>query len=164
MALIKIAAGAELDLATGDELKDATNSILGALPGDDPRPIYLSRVDTDVSLGGVVSIDLGAPPVGSIWLLRYITVFGNDDTTVVAGITGALYCGDAANLSLSQLRIPNLVIPSCTFMPDTCVWCHPNENVVVKTSTVVPATVQIGAIVGIEEWRQKDVSRLGGRP
>src|SRR5690242_7120308 len=153
MAIVKIAAGAELDLATGDELKNATSSILSALPGDEPRPIYLSRADTDISLGGIVQIDLGAPPVGSIWQLRYITLFGNDDSTAIGGIVCALYCGDPANLSLAQLKLTGLAIPSATFIPDTCIWCHPNENVVVKASAVVAAGQQVGAIVGFENWR-----------
>ncbi len=164
MAIVKIAAGAELDLATGDELKGATNSILSALPGDEPRPIYLTRVDTTVSTGGVVQLDLGAPPVGSIWQIRFVTMFGNDESTVVGGITGALFCGDPANLSFAQLRVPGMAIPSLTFIPDTCMWCHPNEDLVIKTSAVVTSGQQIGAVVGIEEWRQRDVSRLGGKP
>lgn len=164
MALIKLQAGAEIDLATGDELRDVGKSILSAMPGDEPRPIYLSRADTDISNGGIVQIDLGAPPVGSIWQLRYITLFGNDDSTAIGGIVCALYCGDPANLSLAQLKLTGLAIPSATFIPDTCIWCHPNENVVVKTSASVTLGQQVGAIIGIEEWRQRDVSRLGGKP
>jgi hypothetical protein len=164
MALIKLAAGMEFDIASGEELKDATTGILGALDRDEPRPFYLSRTDTDVSSGGIVQIDLGAPPVGSIWQLRYITLFGNDDSTVIGGVSAALYCGTPSNLTLAQLKVPGLAIPSLTFIPDTCIWCHPSENLVIKTSTVVTAGQQIGATVGIEEWRQRDVSRLGGKP
>lgn len=165
MALVKIQAGAELDIASGDELKSGVGSILGALPRDEPRPIYLSRSDTDISDGtNIMQIDLGFPPTGSIWQLRYITLFGNDDHTAIGGLTAALYCGSPQNLSLAQLKLTGMAIPSATFIPDTCIWCHPTENVVVRLSAAATINQQIGAIIGIEEWRQKDVSRLGGQP
>lgn len=165
MALIKLGVGAEVDIATGDELRESTGSILGAIQADnEPRPIYMSRSNVDIGDGVNGLIDLGAPPVGSLWQLRLITLFGNDDHTVVAGLTAALYCGNPTNLSLSQLVLTGLPIPSSTFIPDTCVWCHPQANVVIATSAAVSAGQQVGATIVIEEWRQRDVSRLGGRP
>jgi hypothetical protein len=160
--LMTIKAGAELDLASADELKSATDRILGAMPGVEPRPIYLTRSDAEISTGGFVRLELGSPPVGSIWQLRFITTFGNDDHTAVGGITVAVYCGNPANLALSQLKLTGMAIPSVTFVPDTCMWCHPSETLIVQTSAVVTAGQQVGAIIGIEEWLQKDVSRLSG--
>lgn len=162
--LVQIKAGAELDLASGDELKQGVSSILNAMPRDDPRPIYTFRSDTDVSDGGFMQIDLGSPPTGSMWQLRYITTFGNDDHTALGGVAFALYCGNPANLSLAQLKVPGLTVPSITFVPDTCIWCHPSENLVARSSAVVTVGQQVGVIVGVEEWRQRDVSRLGGMP
>lgn len=165
MALVKLGVGAEVDIATGDELRDSTASILGAVREDtEPRPIYMSRSNVDIGDGVNGIIDLGAPPVGSLWQLRLITLFGNDDHTVVAGMTAAMYLGNPASLSLAQLVLTGLAIPSATFIPDTCVWCQPQANVVVATSIAVPAGQQVGATVVIEEWRQRDVSRIGGRP
>lgn len=163
MAVVKIAAGAEIDIATGDELKQGVGKILGAMPSD-PRPIYSFRTDTEIGTGSTMVIDLGSPPVGSIWQLRYVTLFGNDDNTTVAGVTMGLYCGNPTQLSLAQLKIPGLAVCSFTVIPDTCIWCHPNENLVLRSSGVVNLGQQIGGIIGVEEWLQRDVSRLGGAP
>lgn len=161
--LIKLQAGAEVDLATGEELQNVSSNILGALDRSDPRPIYLSRSNTIIGAGVSGVIDLGRPPVGSIWQLRYITLFGNDDHTVVAGISAALYCGDPVATSLAQLKLTGLAFPSATFIPDTCIWCHPTDNVFVATSAAVTAGQQLGATIGVEEWLQRDVSRLSGK-
>jgi hypothetical protein len=162
--LIKLQAGAEVDLATGEELENVSSRLLGAIDRNtEPRPIYLSRSNTLIGSGVAGVVDLGRPPVGSIWQLRYITLFGNDDHTVVGGMTCALYCGDPVAPSLAQLKLTGLAVPSATFIPDTCIWCHPTDNVFVATSTTVTAGQQIGATIGIEEWLQKDVSRLSGK-
>lgn len=162
--LVKIQAGAELDLASGDELKGVSSQLLGAIERNaEPRPIYLSRSNTVTGTGALATVDLGSPPTGSIWLLRFITLFGNDDHTVIGGLTCSLYCGDAAALSFAQLKLTGLAVPSSTFIPDTCMWCHPTENVCVTTSAVLAAGQQLGACVGIEEWLIRDVSRLSGR-
>lgn len=162
--LMRLGVDAELDIATGDELRQSTDSILGAVRDADARPIYTSRTNVVVGTGALAIIDLGSPPVGSIWQLRLITIFGNDDHTVVSGVTASLYCGDPAGLNLTQLVLTGLPIPSSTFIPDTCVWCHPQANVVIATSAAVLAGQQVGATIVVEEWRQKDVSRLTGRP
>jgi hypothetical protein len=162
--LIKLEAGAEVDLATGDELENVSSKLLGAIDStNDARPIYTSRSAAVVGTGALAILDLGRPPTGSIWLLRYITLFGNDFFTVVSGMTCGMYVGDPVSPSLAQLRIPGLAVPSCTFIPDTCMWCHPTDAVFVVTSIVVPAGQQVGATVGIEEWLLKDVSRLSGK-
>lgn len=163
--LVTLKAGAEVNMATSDELEGVADRILGAMPKDDPRPIYLSRSDTDIADGtNVPIIDLGGPPVGSIWQLRCITTFGNDDNTVIGGTTCALYCGDPTSPSLAQLKLTGLTIPSATFIPDTCIWCHPNEHVFIRLSAAPGAGQQVGGIITVEEWRQRDVSRLGGKP
>lgn len=162
--LVKIQAGAELDLASGDELKGVSSQLLGAIErNSEPRPIYLSRSNTVVGAGGLATLDLGAPPTGSIWQLRFITLFGNDDHTVLGGLSCALYCGDGASLSFAQLKMTGLAVPSITFIPDTCIWCHPTENVCITTSTTLSSGQQLGACLGIEEWLMRDVSRLSGK-
>jgi hypothetical protein len=163
--LIKLQAGAEVDLATGEELDNVSSKLLGAIErrDNDPRPIYLSRSGAVIGTGAAAIVDVGRPPVGSIWQLRYITIFGNDSFTVVSGLTCSLFCGDPVSPSLAQLKLTGLAAPSATFIPDTCIWCHPTDSVFLTTSIALPAGQQLGANLGIEEWLLRDVSRLSGR-
>lgn len=161
--LTTLKVGAEVDFASGDELAAMGSSILGAIGPPDPRPLYLSRAMQALGDGinPTVTVDIGSPPVGSIWQLRVATVFGFDDHTVVSGVTCGLYCGDPYNLSLASLKMTGLIIPSTTFIPDTAIWCHPNENVVLFATGSAPiaAGQQIGMCLTVEEWLEQDVSR-----
>jgi len=145
----------------------------------EPKPFYMSRTATGIGRTvtatdlGVVILDCLAPPTGSIWQVRSITTFGIDAFTAVtvdgtpAGVKvfAALYVGDSLNLNLAGLKITGLAIPSTTYVPDTVMWCHPNENLVIQVGT--PGAVpqpgqQVGVNINIEEWRERDVSRMTG--
>lgn len=156
--------------ALGDRVID------GLRPHADPRPFYLSRTASGYGDGiNPVVLDLGAPPTGSIWQLRAVITFGNDAFTgVVDGsdpplpVLAALYTGDSLNLSLATLKLPALPIPFVKYVPDTCMWCHPNENLVIVTSMAGSASglpvagQQIGCNIVVEEWKERDVSRSVG--
>jgi len=147
-------------ISIGD-IEKVADGIVGRLK-DEPRPFYLSRTASATGTGAIVFLDLGAPPTGSIWQIRCITLFGNDDHTVVSSVTGSLYTGDYLNLSLASLKVTGLSFPSTTFIPDTAIWCHPNENLVIATSAIISAGQQVGANVVVEEWKERDVSRSLG--
>lgn len=138
-----------------------------------PKPIYLRRTasynTTQNAMGagggflnanGGITLDIGSPPVGRLWQIRVATLFGNDDHTVVSSLTMALYVADPLNPSLAGLLVTGLAVPSTTFFPDTCLWCHPNENVILVSSGSV--TQQIGVNVQIEEWREHEISQRSG--
>lgn len=161
-----IQAGAKLDLASGEELSNGFEGIHAAL-SHEPKPIYLTKpqvFEPTTANGGaqIVLLDFGSPPSGSIWQIRFVTTFGNDDSTVIASTVASLYCGSINNLSLSQLRIVGIPIPATTYTPDTVMWCHPTETIVVKSSVAIPLGQQFGAVVGLEEWLEPDVSRGNG--
>lgn len=143
-----------------EQSEDIVTRVLGA---PSPRPFYLSRTAAFKGVGAAHILNLQAPPSGSIWQVRCITMFGNDDHTVVANLLAALYTGDPQNLSLASLKVVGLAIPSTTFIPDTAIWCHPNENVCINFSDVIPAGQMVGANIVVEEWKERDVSRNSGK-
>jgi hypothetical protein len=169
---VQVSAG----LTVGD-LEQHADRVIDGLRRDDPRPFYLSRSGAAVGDGvNAVTLDLGAPPTGSIWQLRAVIMFGADAFTTPnngAGtplpVVAALYTGDSLNLSLATLKLPLLLIPATRYVPDTCMWCHPNENLVIQTSVngtqygLPQLGQQIGCNVVVEEWKEKDVSRSSGR-
>jgi|SRR5882757_62024 len=139
-----------------------------------PKPTYLRRTAsfntaTPMAMGagggflnqsGGITLDIGSPPVGRLWQIRVATLFGNDDHTVVSSLTMAMYVADPLNPSLAGLLVTGMAVPSTTFFPDTCLWCHPNENIILVSSVAV--TQQIGVNVQIEEWREPEISQRSG--
>lgn len=139
---------------------------------DEPKPFYMSRTASANGNGTApVILDCLAPPTGSIWQVRSITMFGIDAFTTLKdsggtnSIFAALFVGDSLNLNLAGLKITGLAVPSTTYVPDTVMWCHPNENLIVQvgtTGSVLAAGIQVGVNIAIEEWRERDVSRMNG--
>lgn len=168
MAVVKLAVGAELDLATGDELKDATDSILGRLDKR-VKPIYTTMVDSATGDGvQLFPLDLGSPPVGRMWNLRSITVVGLDAFTAPSAAKFfAVYFGDApapgGTLSLAQLKVANQPIPSTYASGSNALWVHSNENIIVATNAALTATERLVATAEVQEWRVDDVVMRNGR-
>lgn len=164
MTGLDVQVGASITI--GDVERVADSMVDRLRPHSDPKPFYMSRTDARISDGtNPILLDLLAPPTGSIWQLRSITMFGIDAFTVVENVFCAVFVGDLLNLSLAGLKVTGLAIPSTTYVPDTVMWCHPNENLVVQVGmpgAVPVAGQQVGVNIGIEEWRERDVSRSTG--
>jgi hypothetical protein len=158
---MEIAANVSAGFSIGD-VEKVVNDAVSPLHHK-PRPLYIRRSASAIGTGAVVTLDLGAPPNGSIWQVRVATLFGSDDHTTISNLTGALYTGDAANPSLASLHVTGLAFPSTTTFPDTAMWCHPNENLILVTSGTVDAAQQVGINVTVEEWKEHEVSRNSGR-
>lgn len=168
---IDVAVSASLSVGDVERVGDSVVDRLSRKP----KPIYLRRsasfnISSPMAMGagggfinnaGGVTLDLGAPPSGRLWQIRVCTLFGNDDHTVVSGATMSLYVADPLNPGLHGLLVTGLAVPSTTFFPDTCLWAHPAENIVLVSSGTI--TQQIGANVTIEEWREREVSQNSGR-
>jgi len=145
----------------------------------EPKPFYMSRTASGIGRAvsgtdnGVVILDCLAPPTGSIWQIRSITTFGFDafSQVFISGSTtvplfAAMFVGDSLNLNLAGLKITGLQFPSTTYVPDTVMWCHPNENLVLLVGQagggVAAVGQQVGVNIAVEEWRERDVSRMNG--
>lgn len=168
---IDVAVSAALSIGdvekVGDSVVDRVNR--------KPKPNYIRRsasfnIATPMAMGagggfinqsGGLTLDIGAPPTSRIWQIRVATLFGNDDHTVVSAATMSIYVGDPLNPGLHSLLVTGLAIPSTTFFPDTCLWCHPNENIFLVSNTAIQQ--QVGVNVAIEEWVEREVSNSSGR-
>lgn len=141
----------------GDKIVDRVNGHRKA------KPFYLTRSAALIGTGKIITLDLGTPPTGSIWNVRGIALFGNDDHSAIAsGITCSLYVGNASSLTLAGLRVPNMPIPFAQYVSPWALMCHPTENLIVLTSGIALAGQQVGANISVEEWREHDISRSIG--
>lgn len=97
--------GAEIDVATGDELAGAKGAILSSLAGSqEPRPIRLTMAGAAYGVSPQV-IDLGRPPRGRIWGVIACTLVGADSFTAMTGsgivnTTGSVGIAAGANATL----------------------------------------------------------------
>jgi hypothetical protein len=164
MALMTLNLGAELDLATGNELAQTSMDLKQEMrKGWAAKPIYDSRAAANTSPGVTEwFMDLGSPDVGRIWNILGVTVFGADDSTSVAGAKVSLYFGDSDTPSITGLRVPSMACPSFQSFSDKVLWCHNTANVVIGV-TGVAAAQQIGALVHIANWREDDISAWSTR-
>lgn len=154
---------AEIGLTIGG-VHDAVHGALNKHHKEKPKPLYGRRVDSRISDGThLVTLDLGSPPTGRLWCVTFITLYGTDDHTVVAAVSGAVYTGDANSLSLIGLVIPSLAFPSGTQISDDVLWVHANENLCVQTSAPGAAGQQFGVNAIVQEWRDHEKSQKTGR-
>ena len=164
MALARIQLGAEVDIASRDELDSGLDGLYDRLTSRKaPRPFYSERVASGLmpSSGGLV-LDLGRPPVSRVWNVTAITTYGSDDASTVANAKAALYFGDISNLGLSQLVIPALTVPTFLSITKGVLWVHSSASLLVN-ATGASAGAQIGVNVRILEWREEDITDRSGR-
>jgi hypothetical protein len=162
-----IAVTADVGLAIGNIGKTA-DEMLAMLRGaiDQPKPVYTTRAASFRGNGVTVPLlDLGSPPVGRIWNLRSISVFGADAFTVPSGSTEfAVYFGDIAGVSFAQLKMCNKAIPQTVTSSSDAYWCHANENIIVQTNGAPANGVNLTATAEIVEWRTADIYTRSGKP
>lgn len=168
-ASVGISLGEVQDMVNG-AVDDLSSSLASEIAG--ARPIYMTRAASKTSDGSnPTTLTFHGPPTGSLWQIRFITTFGIDAyTPVVNGSTpptpmvGALYAGDPTRTpSLAQLLLVGFQFPSTTYVPDTTMWCHPGQSLFIVTGSYIPPAQQIGAVAGIEEWKESAISRHSGR-
>lgn len=161
MVLLKL--GAEVDIATGDELSKWGQKILG---NKDPLPLYKDLAASVSGTGAVPTIVLGRPPVGRIWKVSAVTVVGNNDHSTIPSPMGfvAMYFGDAANPNLAQVKVVKMPLPSTQYMSGPFMLCHASQEVffIGDAALNTPDNVTITAI--IEEWRTSDIMDNSGSP
>jgi hypothetical protein len=160
MAEFKLEFGAVLEGVTG-KIDEMGHHIVDGL-SKVPLPRYFPRIGQASSATSATTpftVDLGGPPVGFAWDILGITTCGVDDHSVVAGAV-ALYCGALATISVADLKVPSLVIPTYDSIGKNRIWCQPGQELFANVSGVAngsPVTV----IVHVAEWRQCDVISQG---
>lgn len=167
MALMTLGLGAEVDIATGDELSamgdDLTKKILGSSPA---LPIVFTRPASAPGVGGQITLLIGSPPTGRIWEVSSITVMGNSPFGGIVSPAGffALYAGNSAAPSIASVLATHLPLPSTTFPSSETLYCHSSQELFLLTDLAVNAPDSVSAIVGIKEWREADILARSGRP
>lgn len=156
MSMVELKVGAQIDIATGDELNSGLDSIRGMLDKGHARPLFLPFTNSRLGAG---VIPIGRPPAGRLWNILSLTLVGNDDFTTLASTTAALYIdADPNSLSLGQCRIPAQAIPSFQTISDETMWAHSSGDVCVNVRGSLLATDQVVATITVAEWRQCDVT------
>jgi hypothetical protein len=161
VVLLKV--GAEVDIASGDELNKWGQKILGK---SDPLPLYKDLAASVTGTGAVPTVVLGRPPVGRVWKVSAVTLVGNNDHSSISSPLGfvAMYFGDSANPNLAQVKVVKIALPSTVFMSGPFMLCHASQEVffIGDLALNVPDNLTITAI--IEEWRTADIMDNSGAP
>ncbi len=153
--LMHLNLGAEVDIASGDELANGLKDLEEKLGHRGPRPVFLSF--TGRRLGAGV-IPLGSPPSGRMWNIVTWTLVGNNDATAIANAVAALYVDSQEdNLSLGGCRIPGFAVPAFTTISKGTLWAHSEGSVLVNVTGNVAATDQVVSTISVLEWREGDV-------
>lgn len=160
MVLVKV--GAELDLATRDELATWGHKILGK---GEPRPLYKDMAVSVQGTGSIPVLVLGGPPTGRIWKVTSITVIGNNDHGSISSPLGfvAMYFGDAANPNLAQVKKVKLTLPS-TDEPGGAYVCQAPQQIFFLGDAALNAPDNCTVTCCIEEWRTNDIMDTSGAP
>jgi hypothetical protein len=165
VALLQLAGGIELDIASGAELRDASAGLGKLIEKGPAKPLYLPLSASATGVGGVVTLDVGTPPVGRVWSVRAVTFLGNNDHSSVASPVGfcAMYFGDPFNPSLSTCQHCKIVLPSTVYPSTDALWCPAGQRVFFVTDLAVNAPDQVLVNVVVAEFRTREVAQESGR-
>ena len=153
--LVSLDFGAQVDIASGDELNAGLAGLEEKLGKKPPRPIFLTFSGQRLGAGAII---LGSPPSGRIWNVLTWTLLGVDDSTTVANASATLYVNSQeANLSLVNARIPGLAVPNFVSISKGTLWAHADGSVIVNVAGAVAATDQVVSSITVAEWRDGDV-------
>ncbi|SRR5579885_3647447 len=107
-ASLTLAAGAELTLATRDDLEQAVRRASCL----DLRVRRLAKSATVPTGATGLWIWVGQPTDPVVWDVRSLNLIGPDDHTAVANVQGAVYAGHPGGPNLPDLAWTGLTVPS----------------------------------------------------
>lgn len=146
MGKFRIALGAEVDAVTSDELKSGLDGLRGELTRSlrkvprIMRPLSASNPAVSITTGENITLSLGSPSTGRIWVVTRVTVMGADDHTAVAAAMGAVYVGYDNGLDLtdgpglSQCVLTGTAIPFTTVLNEHAIVVHDREILMVNVA------------------------------
>lgn len=148
MASVNLALGAEVDIASGQEVTDEFQKLRGWFGENyhrQDRPIYRPLI------GSVASAAVGtnicyfgvSPPAQKEWHVISWALGVNDDHTAQAAMQAAMYAGDPFNPMLGTVRAPGLSIPS---------YNTPGDERIIVHSTEYLFFMFYGATLGMTLW------------
>lgn len=158
----RIALGAELDIASGQELGELGDDLKEFMGRDRTvRPRYFVQTGVGRGIVGPASllVPVGSPPSGSIWNVLGFSICGETDIVTSSGGKAALYIGSVPSSgqpSLADLRLPNLSVPTYSDFSNRTQWCAPSQWVFFNL-VAINGIIQFVANVFIAEYREEDV-------
>lgn len=135
------------------------------------KPLHKQALSGAVQIGAVAPasalIEI-APhvPVGRVWNVTAVSIFGPDGHTAVAGAKVDIYGGALLASSatvgggaLSDIIISAAVVPSVNFVPDKAIWLHQDETIygLIYSS---PASTNYVLTARVSEWPVEAVESL----
>lgn len=162
MANARFVLGAEVDIASGDELAAGFKAMRSDMAGMGKpkrimRPLSKSLVDGSLPtlLGQSVTIPVGRPSAGRIWIITRIGIIGSDDFSPLTNLVGAVYIGDETNPGLSQCVRHGTVMPFTTTENENAYVVHDRETLFVNITATGASTVS-QIVVNALAWEYKD--------
>lgn len=164
--LMQLAVGAEVDIASGSELAGQTDKLSKLIRQGPARPLYLPLSASASGTGGLVTLNVGSPPVGRLWNVVAVTFIGNNDHSAVGSPVGfcAMYFGDAANPGLAQAQHVKIALPSTVYPSTGALWCPAGQQVFFVTDAAVNSPDNVTVNVTVAEYRTREVEQDSGRP
>ncbi len=165
MAEARIALGAELDIASGQELNDGMESLRAEMRGSAKpkrifRPLAKAGTFSAAAAGQLGVLALGHPAAGRVWVITRLCVMGADSFTTVANVMASLAIGDAAAPSLTQTVLTGSAVPLTSTQNEHAWVVHDREELyVVLNATGVIASQQIVVTAQAWEYRDRDVEQ-----
>lgn len=162
MANARFVLGAEVDIASGDELESAVSAIRSDIKGSGKpkrimRPLSASLTGAQVPavLGTVAQLVIGRPAAGRIWVVTRLVVIGADDNSAMTNLVGAVYIGDDSNVGLSQCVRHGTVMPFTTTENEHAYIVHDRETLFLNVTATGASTVT-QVVVNALVWEYKD--------
>lgn len=163
MALTKLQVGAELDIATGQEVQDAIDSLEQKLTFPVlPRRIYQAAATAAGGLAGSFLIEVGHPNTPVFWDVRHLVVLGADDHTALTGVNASVYVGQAVQgqVSLLDCAWQGIPVPGSARWNKELIVAHNERLYVLLTGTNVQVNFLVTGMV--VEVQMEDAARYFG--
>jgi hypothetical protein len=167
VANVRFVLGAEADIATSDDVhggfKDLRSDLVGSLSRQKPIMRPLAKFITlgtggGLTLGQTAILNLGRPNSGRTWKVTRVTVIGVDDHTAGVNLVAAIYIGDAAQASLTQVVQHGQTIPFTTVENDQAFVVHDREDLFVNFTAVTNDSTTSTAVVTAVAWEYPDAA------
>lgn len=163
---MQLALGAELDIASGDELRHSTKRLAKLMQDGPARPNYLPMAASAIGGGGLATVVWGAPPAGRVWNVVAVTLVGNDDHSTIGSPAGfvAMYFGDPFNPSLANAQHVKITLPSTVYPSTGALWCPAGQQVFFVTDKALNSPDQISVSGMVAEYRTSGLMMESGAP
>lgn len=164
---VKLALGAEVDIASGKELDSLRDDVSSMFDRAKPvRPMYFTQVGSGVIADPFSgTVDVGAPPAGRIWNVLGYAILGDSDADTSTAGTFTLYIGDRPTTGVPTLAQAKAFAPSVPYgdtFGENVMWCSAPQRVFFNLSAVTGLT-QFVANVFVAEYRADDLIQRSGR-